>query len=159
MTSADVTQWYPKGGFYQVPASLKRIAEKNGASFHFKSNVQSVLYDANNKATGILMANGEKKTADVVIVNADLTWSYNNLFVKEGGLAPTLESQVNGVPVGEATAHVKGYVGTGEERLLEPKKARKLLEKPHSYVVSQPSAECPIFESKQAGSHEHKLIS
>ena len=81
--------------------------------------VKCVTYDNNNKATGIILGNGEKKTADVVVVNADLTWAYNNLFVKEGSIS---EGKANG----DANAP------KGKKELLSPRKAQSLVNKPHS---------------------------
>jgi phytoene desaturase (3,4-didehydrolycopene-forming) len=98
-------QWYPKGGFHSVPNSLVKIAESHGANFHYSSPVTSVNYDNSVKATGIVLENGETKTADVVVVNADLVWAHNNLFK-----------------------------GEGKKEMKDASLARKLLEKPHSYV-------------------------
>jgi phytoene desaturase (3,4-didehydrolycopene-forming) len=100
-----IYEWYPKGGFHSVPNSLVKIAESHGANFHYSSPVTSVNYDSSGTATGIVLDNGETKTADVVIVNADLVWAHNNLFNGEG--KKKMEMKDAGL-------------------------ARKLLEKPHS---------------------------
>lgn len=53
-----------------------------------------------------MLANGETKHADAVVVNADLVWAHNNLFKKEGEKVT--------------------------EEKLNPALAKKLLNKPHS---------------------------
>ncbi|KAK4687942.1 hypothetical protein P7C73_g2172, partial [Tremellales sp. Uapishka_1] len=104
----SVWQWYPRGGFHSVVQSLVNIATSHSAKFHFSSPVSSVTYDASGKTTGVVLENGEKREADLVVVNADLVWAHNNLFKKDGG-------------------------GTGhEEKLLDPHLAKRLLDKPHS---------------------------
>ena len=110
---------YPRGGFHKVPASLVSIAENQPtpAKFHYGAPVRQVTYDASGRTTGIELENGERKEADVVVVNADLAWAYNNLFKKDGG--------------GDASGQAEAGEG-----LLDPRKAQKLLEKPHSSVAS-----------------------
>ncbi|KAL7423520.1 hypothetical protein Q5752_001100 [Cryptotrichosporon argae] len=100
--------WYPKGGFHAVVQSLLKIAESYGARFHFSSPVARVLHDG-KRATGIELESGEQVSADIVVVNSDLVWSYNNLF-----------KGVSGAPTSQ------------KDELLDPKKAKTLLEKPHS---------------------------
>lgn len=106
---------YPRGGFHKVPATLVSIAESQPtpAKFHYGATVKQVTYDSAGRTTGIELENGERKEADVVVVNADLAWAYNNLFKKRGG--------------GDA----EGQAEAGEE-LLDPRKAQQFLEKPHS---------------------------
>ncbi len=69
------------------------------------------------------LSNGEWKGADVVIVNADLVWAYNNLFTKRD---PTTETEI------KKEAEVEGGNARATGDLLDPKLARKLLDKPHS---------------------------
>lgn len=101
-------QYYPIGGFHRVPATLQSIAESHGAAFHFDSPVESVVTSPDGKVQGVRFADGTIDEADVVVVNADLAWAYNNLFT-----------------TGETTTEKK-------ETLLDESAARKLLAKPHS---------------------------
>lgn len=89
-----------------MPNSLVKIAESHNAKFHYSSPVRSVNYDFTGRATGIELESGEIKTADVVVVNADLVWAHNNLFK-----------------------------GEAKEKMKDERLARKLLEKPHSCVT------------------------
>lgn len=77
------------------------------AKFNFDSAVDRVLYDDQGRAKGIRLASGAEKYADLVVVNADLVWAHNNLFMKD-------------------------LKGKGAEELLNPKIAKRLTDKPHS---------------------------
>ena len=125
-------QWYPRGGFQRVPASLQRIAESHGATFHFNSPVSAVLRDASGRATGIRLADGGAVDADVVVVNADLVWAYNNLFTKDG---QSSAGQEQGAGAGDKVGTKGQEVKEEAKKLLDPRRAKRLLGKPHSYVV------------------------
>jgi len=73
--------WYPVGGFHAVVQGLVNICERLGVDIRLNTAVQEVLTSADGKtATGVRLANGETLSADVVVVNADLVYAYNNLF-------------------------------------------------------------------------------
>jgi phytoene desaturase (3,4-didehydrolycopene-forming) len=97
------------------------IAQSHGATFHFCSPVASVNYDSSGRATGITLADGEAREADVVVVNADLVWAHNNLFVKDGEGAR-----------GKGKGNDEREVLMEPRELLNPTLAKRLLEKPHS---------------------------
>lgn len=72
--------WYPKGGFHSVIAALVRIGERLGVKYRLSTPVSRITLDpTSRRATGVLLSNGESVSADVVIVNADLVYAYNNL--------------------------------------------------------------------------------
>ena len=67
----------------------------------------------------------------MVVVNADLVWAYNNLFTKDGrGAVPTGEKS------GEGGGGGIEEVKEGVRKLLDPRKAKRMLGKPHSYVCA-----------------------
>jgi len=70
--------WYPQGGFYEVIKSLVKIAEKNGAKFYNNSPIEKIIVE-NGKTTGIKLANRETIQADIVISNADINHTEQNL--------------------------------------------------------------------------------
>ncbi|KAI9740074.1 MAG: hypothetical protein M1818_004825 [Claussenomyces sp. TS43310] len=73
--------WYPSGGFNGIVAALVRIGEKFGVKYRLNTAVASVTTSPDGKtATGVKLASGEELHADVVVVNADLVYAYNNLF-------------------------------------------------------------------------------
>ncbi|KAL7343779.1 hypothetical protein BJY59DRAFT_685633 [Rhodotorula toruloides] len=70
---------YPLGGFGRIPQTLQQLAEKSGAKFRFNSPVKRVTVE-NGTAKGVELESGEKLTADIVLVNADLVWSMAHLY-------------------------------------------------------------------------------
>ena len=72
--------WYPKGGFHSVIAALVRVGERYGVTYRLSDPVASIqLCPKGRQATGVTLPSGESISADVVIVNADLVYAYNNL--------------------------------------------------------------------------------
>lgn len=72
----------------QVPQSLQNIAESHGAKFHFSSPISHILTDpSTGSATGIVLDTPDKKEirSDLVVVNADLAYAHNNLFLNAPG--------------------------------------------------------------------------
>lgn len=73
--------WYPIGGFYKVVQALETIATtKFGARFQYGTSVKRIVVDdRTGTTTGVELENGDTLNADVVVSNADLIWTYNNL--------------------------------------------------------------------------------
>jgi phytoene desaturase (3,4-didehydrolycopene-forming) len=72
--------WYPVGGFHAIVAALVRICERLGVDIRLSNPVSKILTTPDGKtATGVLNTSGETLTADVVIINVDLVYAYNNL--------------------------------------------------------------------------------
>jgi len=75
--------WYPKGGMYSVVETLMSLARQAGVEFIFDSAVERI--DTNSAhARGILLADGARLDADVVLANADLPYVYQNLLPQDG---------------------------------------------------------------------------
>ena len=75
--------WYPKGGFHSVIAALVRVGEHLGVEYRLSTPVASVALSPNSRrAVGITLETGETLSADVVLINADLVYAYNNLLPK-----------------------------------------------------------------------------
>lgn len=60
---------YPMGGFYQLVLAMKKVAEKQGATFHFNKTVESINTD--NGKVRSLTINGETFEFDAVIASSD----------------------------------------------------------------------------------------
>lgn len=72
--------WYPQGGFHKVVEALVGVGERLGVVFRLATPVSAIaLAPGNGRATGVKLSNGEVVEGDVVIINADLVYSYNNL--------------------------------------------------------------------------------
>jgi phytoene desaturase (3,4-didehydrolycopene-forming) len=73
--------WYPVGGFHAVVAALVKVGERLGVKFRLNTPVSSVTVSSDGKrTTGVVLESGEMVSADIVVVNADLVYAYNNLF-------------------------------------------------------------------------------
>lgn len=60
---------YPMGGFYQLVLAMKKVAEAQGAIFHFNSTVEKIN-DENSEVTS-LQINGKIHYFDAVIASSD----------------------------------------------------------------------------------------
>lgn len=69
--------WYPLGGFQGVKTELEKIGLGLGVKIRSKTAVDQVIVE-DGKAVGVRIG-GEVVRGDVVLVNADLPWAYNNL--------------------------------------------------------------------------------
>ncbi|WP_312208517.1 MULTISPECIES: phytoene desaturase family protein [Empedobacter] len=61
--------YYPKGGFYQLVLAMKKVAEEQGANFHFNSNVEKI--NVKNQKVSSLVINGKIHEFDEVIASSD----------------------------------------------------------------------------------------
>jgi phytoene desaturase len=73
--------WFPSGGMYRVIESLVGIAESLGVQFIYNAQVEAIEVNG-NQATGILLKEGNRLAADVIVANADLPYVYQNLLPK-----------------------------------------------------------------------------
>lgn len=60
---------YPQGGFYQVVLAMKKVAEMQGATFHFDKNVEKIIVE-DDKVTSLLV-DGKVTEFDAVIASSD----------------------------------------------------------------------------------------
>lgn len=61
--------WYPMGGFQQLVVGMKKVAEQQGAKFHFNQNVEKI--NTENENVTSLLINGEIHEFDAVIASSD----------------------------------------------------------------------------------------
>ncbi len=60
---------YPKGGFYQLVLAMKKVAENQGAIFHFNKTVESI--NTHDDRVSSLTIHGEPYEFDAVIASSD----------------------------------------------------------------------------------------
>lgn len=60
---------YPKGGFYQLVLAMKKVAENQGAKFHFNKTVERI--NTQNDKVRSLTVNEETYEFDIVIASSD----------------------------------------------------------------------------------------
>ncbi|PHH59966.1 hypothetical protein CDD81_2325 [Ophiocordyceps australis] len=70
---------YPIGGFQKVLAALANVGKRLGVEYRLSCPVDSILVSDENEAYGVRLQTGEELYADIVVVNADLVYAYNNL--------------------------------------------------------------------------------
>jgi phytoene desaturase len=73
---------------------LVEIAEKHGVRFHYNSPVNQISL-VGDRVSGIILENGVRISADVVIANADLPYVYRELLQDEAAL-PSLTKKKHG---------------------------------------------------------------
>jgi phytoene desaturase len=66
--------WYPKGGIWKLPKAMEDIAIKHGVKIMTNSPVSEIIVE-NDIATGVRIEGGEVVSADIVISNADITYT------------------------------------------------------------------------------------
>jgi phytoene desaturase len=75
--------YYPRGGLYRVTQALVGLAEKAGVTFRYNAPVEQVVI-RDGRATGLRLVGGQELTADIVVTNADVGYSYSNLLPDDG---------------------------------------------------------------------------
>jgi len=81
--------WFPIGGIYRVIESLVAIAEAHGVRFLYNTPVKQIEVDG-DRATGVVLHDGSRLRADVIVANADLPYVYAHL-LPDGAEAGRLE--------------------------------------------------------------------
>jgi phytoene dehydrogenase-like protein len=70
--------YYPMGGVHRLSAALAQLAEELGAQVRYGARVSRIERSA-GRATGVLLEDGTRVAADVVVSNADLPYTYASL--------------------------------------------------------------------------------
>ena len=70
--------WFPMGGLYQVVKSLVSIAGAHGVRFQYNTAVEQIEV-GNRRASGVILQDGTRLDADVIVANADLPYVYRHL--------------------------------------------------------------------------------
>ena len=75
--------WYPKGGMYSIVETLMDLARQAGVEVIFNAAVDRIDVNATH-VRGVLLADGSRLAADVVLANADLPYVYQHLLPQDG---------------------------------------------------------------------------
>lgn len=71
--------WYPDGGIWKLPEAMEKIAVKNGVTIIKNSPVSEIIVE-DDTAKGVRLANSDEVLhADIVISNADITYTDQHL--------------------------------------------------------------------------------
>ena len=72
--------WYAMGGTGTMVAGLVRLIEELGGVIHYETEVDEILVDGvQRRVTGVRLRDGSVHTADHIISNADVAFTYKNL--------------------------------------------------------------------------------
>ena len=70
--------WYARGGIYQIPRALEKLARETGVKIETDCAVEKIVIE-NKKAVGVQLKNGEILKSDYVVANSDAVETYRNL--------------------------------------------------------------------------------
>ncbi len=73
---------YVMGGTGALVAGFEKLLGELGGEMHLNTEIQEIVVK-DGKAVGVKLPNGEIHSADVVISNADVAWTYMNLVAPE----------------------------------------------------------------------------
>jgi len=99
---------FPIGGSSQIAKTIDKVIEAGGGTILINAEVSQVIVK-NNKATGVLMADGKIFSAKNIISNAGIMTTYNKLLPKEIVAKHHLKEQLQKVK--RSVAHISLYVG------------------------------------------------
>ena len=83
--------WYPKGGMHRVVEALMEIASAAGVEFVYDAKVERIDVSG-EKVRGVILADGRRLEADVILANADLPYVYRDLLPQDA-MADQLENK------------------------------------------------------------------
>ena len=69
---------YVKGGVQALADAMANVVKEQGGQVLLNSNVENITL-SKQKADGVMLENGLKLSADIVVSNADPGWTYNKL--------------------------------------------------------------------------------
>lgn len=72
--------WFTKGGMYSLVEAFKKLFLESGGEIFVDSPVEKIIIE-NNTAKGVIVG-GKELRSDIVVSNADVTYTYNKL-IKE----------------------------------------------------------------------------
>lgn len=70
--------WYVRGGMYELPRALARLAAELGVRVETGTEVERILVEG-GRARGVLLKGGEERRCRAVVVNADAVETYRRL--------------------------------------------------------------------------------
>jgi len=70
--------FFPMGGMHAIPRALARLAVELGVEFEYDTEVAG-LERQGDRISAVRLADGRRREADIVLVNADLPYAYESL--------------------------------------------------------------------------------
>ncbi|GIW75050.1 MAG: phytoene desaturase [Phycisphaerae bacterium] len=78
----DQGGWYIQGGLYRLAEAMEKVAREIGVQIQTDTTVTQILVDNSSghpKVTGVRLSDDSTLSADAVIVNADVVYTYQHL--------------------------------------------------------------------------------
>ena len=75
--------WYPRGGMFRIVETLLHRAKEAGAKILLNAPVERIDV-VDERAMGVVLENGERIKAEIVLANADLPYVYDQLLPDDG---------------------------------------------------------------------------
>jgi len=84
ITYADLAlgMWYPRGGIYRIVEDMVDLGEEMGVTLRTNAPVAEICVE-DARTVGVMLQSGEFVSADIVISNADLPYTYRKLIPGE----------------------------------------------------------------------------
>jgi phytoene desaturase len=81
ITYADLAlgMWYPEGGIYRIVEDMVALAHEHGVTIRTNAAVDEICIDDDSRVVGVRLRSGEQISADLVVSNADLPYTYSHL--------------------------------------------------------------------------------
>lgn len=86
--------WYVRGGMYEIPRALERLAIELGVKIYTESEVEKIVVEK-GKAVGVKVG-GEVFAADIIVSNADAIETYRELLPVENKRIENREPSCSG---------------------------------------------------------------
>lgn len=74
--------WYPKGGMHALPRAIAQLCKDLGVEIKLNQPVEEIMVE-HKRTTGVKLPDGTVLPADIVVSNADLTYTYKNLIAAQ----------------------------------------------------------------------------
>ncbi|MBB6108104.1 phytoene desaturase [Mucilaginibacter lappiensis] len=78
--------YFPEGGMYNIVSSLVKLAESLGVVFHYNSPVEEIVLE--KQSAKAVKVKGELISADVIVSNMDVWFTYHKLLKQHPHLFP-----------------------------------------------------------------------
>jgi phytoene desaturase len=78
--------YFPEGGMYNIVRSLVKLAESLGVIFHYNSPVDEIILE--KQSAKAIKVNGELISADIIVSNMDVWFTYHKLLKQYPHLFP-----------------------------------------------------------------------
>jgi phytoene desaturase len=105
ITYADLAlgMWFPRGGIYRLVEDLVQLAEERGIILRANAPVAEIMIER-GRVAGVRLESGERVSADIVVSNADLPYTYRHL------IAPAWRRAYSDRRLGRMRYACSGYI-------------------------------------------------